>query len=315
MRQGREGAPSRIPGKDIHNSRLELCFEKKIPGLRVSEAVRHQEFVMRQRHVHDTIELFFLIEGKRFIFVEQETYSLQAGCGMLIPHNMIHKTSMADGCKPYHRNFILQLDRSIFDGLLCQLGYPGFDEFGRLYGGITAFNETEWQLILQTIEQFKQACRRGAEEEQELYAYLRLLAMNLLGSFAFSRKLSMAGSYKGDRGLGIVTTGVHKKVHDIAMYLQSHSAESLSLEALAAEFYMSKSYLTRIFRKVTGYSVVEYLNFIKIRKAQSLLKESSLSITEIAGITGFGNITYFEKVFKGSTGKSPAQYRKNAGEG
>lgn len=73
---------------------------------------------------------------------------------------------------------------------------------------------------------------------------------------------------------------------------------------------MSRSYLSRIFRKVTGFSVVEYLNFVRVRKAQELLKGSRMRITEISESTGFGNITYFERVFRSLSGQSPAQYRR-----
>lgn len=299
--------------KNIHNSRLELVFEKKIPGLRVSEAKRHQEFIMRTRHVHDTIELFFLIEGRRFVFVDQETYSLEAGMGMLINHSMIHKTSMAAGYPPDHRNFILQLDRSVFDGLLRQLGLPGFDEFGILYGGTTRFKPEEWQLIMAVIDSFKAACeeeRSRRENPQDLNAYLLLQAMELLGIFAYRRKAELSGSWKTETGTRVVNTGVHQKVHDIAMYLQNHSAENVTLEETAARFYMSKSYLTRIFRNVTGFSVVEYLTFTRVKKAQIMLRDTDTSVTAIAEAAGFGNITYFEKVFRETAGMTPKQYRK-----
>lgn len=302
--------------RNIHNSRLELVFEKKIPGLRVTEAVRHQEFIMRQRHVHATIELFFLIEGERFMFVDQETYRLRAGNAMLVNHDLIHKTSVAMGCPPNHRNFILQLDKTVFDGLLRQLGYPSFERFGSIYGGVTGFSPEDWSLILSIIGRFKDACNSSfgqKESNPELNSFLLLQALELLGIFARSRRLELADSYKPEKS-HIVASGVHQKVHDIAMYLQNNSHENLALDDIADRFFMSKSYLTRIFRNVTGFSVVEYNRFIKVRKAQSLLRDTDMTVTDIAAQTGFGNITYFEKVFKQTTGQSPAQYRKHQGE-
>ena len=108
----------------------------------------------------------------------------------------------------------------------------------------------------------------------------------------------------------VVKTGVHQKVHEVALYLQTHIHESVSLAELAQRFFMSRSYLTRSFRNVTGFSVVEYMTYIRIQKAQQLLREADRSITEIADLCGFGNITYFEKVFKTTTGHTPVQYRK-----
>ena len=260
---------------------------------RVSEALRRREYVMRSRHFHSSIELNFLIEGTRFFFVDPESYCMRAGTAMLIDHDRIHKTSLAEGYPPDHRNFILQLEREPFDGLLRQFGYPGFDEFGRIYSGACGFSREEWALIL--------------------------------GIFAGARSRGMSESYQGGRETGNsgreagpgfassadrLDSGVHQRVREIALYLQNHSAEKQELQEIAAHFYMSRAYLSRIFRKVTGFSVVEYLNFVRVRKAQELLKGSRMRITEISESTGFGNITYFERVFRSLSGQSPAQYRR-----
>ena len=95
------------------------------------------------------------------------------------------------------------------------------------------------------------------------------------------------------------------------MYLQGHTGDNVTLDEVAKQFYMSKSYLTRVFRNITGFSVIEYITYIRVRKAQQLLIDSDTSITDIADICGFGNVTYFEKVFKQMTGQTPGQYRKN----
>lgn len=65
-----------------------------------------------------------------------------------------------------------------------------------------------------------------------------------------------------------------------------------------------------MFKQITGFTVVEYLSFVRVRKAEGLLCETDLSITEIAGETGVGNVTYFERVFRTATGLAPLQYRK-----
>ncbi|SFG53931.1 helix-turn-helix transcriptional regulator [Oribacterium sp. WCC10] len=306
--------------KDIHNSRLELVFEKRIPGLRVSEAVRHQKFIMRNRHLHETIELHIIIYGQRLMFVDQETYRLVPHTAIAVNHHLIHKTSTAPNMPPDHHNFILQLDKAVFDEKFREFGLKGFDEFGDLYGGLAKFNDTEWSLIMSVIEEFKAACddeRRGMTSSMEdLHSFLYLQAIELAGIFAKSRRRDMQSKLQ-EQGIetaeqqSVVKTGVHQKVRDIAIYLQGHTGENVTLDDLAGKFYMSKSYLTRVFRNVTGFSVVEYMTYVRVRKAQQLLRDSDTSITEIAAICGFGNITYFEKVFKQMTGHSPGKYRKN----
>lgn len=302
---------------NLHNSRLELVFEKRIPGLRVSEAVRHHRFIMRSRHVHETIELHFIIEGQRLMFVDRETYRLSPHSAIVVNHNLIHKTSTAPGFPPDHHNFILQLDRSRFDQILRVAGLRGFDDFGERFNGVATFNESEWQLILSVISEFKAMCEEdkmgAAVSMEDAHAFLYLQALELASIFAKARRRLLHAELEANQKVvpeTVVKTGVHQKVHEVALYLQTHIHESVSLEELAQRFFMSRSYLTRSFRNVTGFSVVEYMTYIRIQKAQQLLRESDRSITEIADLCGFGNITYFEKVFKTTTGHTPVQYRK-----
>ena len=302
---------------NLHNSRLELVFEKRIPGLRVSEAVRHHRFIMRSRHVHDTIELHFILEGQRLMFVDRETYRLSPHSAIVVNHNLIHKTSTAPGFPPDHHNFILQLDRSRFDQILRVAGLRGFDDFGERFNGVANFNDSEWQLILSVIAEFKAMCTEdkngGTVSMEDAHAFLYLQALELASIFAKARRRLLRAELEANQKAipeTVVKTGVHQKVHEVALYLQTHIHESVSLEELAQRFFMSRSYLTRSFRNVTGFSVVEYMTYIRIQKAQQLLRESDRSITEIADLCGFGNITYFEKVFKTTTGHTPVQYRK-----
>ncbi len=302
---------------NLHNSRLELVFEKRIPGLRVSEAVRHHRFIMRSRHVHETIELHFILEGQRLMFVDRETYRLSPHSAIVVNHNLIHKTSTAPGFPPDHHNFILQLDRSRFDQILRVAGLRGFDDFGERFNGVANFNDSEWQLILSVIAEFKAMCTEdkngGTVSMEDAHAFLYLQALELASIFAKARRRLLRAELEANQKAipeTVVKTGVHQKVHEVALYLQTHIHESVSLEELAQRFFMSRSYLTRSFRNVTGFSVVEYMTYIRIQKAQQLLRESDRSITEIADLCGFGNITYFEKVFKTTTGHTPVQYRK-----
>ena len=303
---------------NLHNSRLELVFEKRIPGLRVSEAVRHHRFIMRSRHVHETIELHFILEGQRLMFVDRETYRLSPHSAIVVNHNLIHKTSTAPGFPPDHHNFILQLDRSRFDQILRVAGLRGFDDFGDRFNGVATFNDSEWRLILAVISEFKARCEEdkmgAAVSMEDAHAFLYLQALELASIFAKARRRLLHAELEANQKVvpeTVVKTGVHQKVHEVALYLQTHIHESVSLEELAQRFFMSRSYLTRSFRNVTGFSVVEYMTYIRIQKAQQLLRESDRSITEIADLCGFGNITYFEKVFKTTTGHTPVQYRKN----
>ncbi len=102
-------------------------------------------------------------------------------------------------------------------------------------------------------------------------------------------------------------------VHDATLCATTPSIliNLVKISAIATEkIILGRAYLTRIFKSITSFTVKEYLILCRIRNAKTLLQTTSLSITEIAARTGFGNITNFEKNFKSMTSMTPLQYRK-----
>ncbi len=148
---------------------------------------------------------------------------------------------------------------------------------------------------------------KGRRERYEVM--VRLLISRILLMVYRSRKKNLL------KDMPItVQTSKHGKVHEVAEYLTLHCETPESLEELAERFFISKSYLSRIFREVTGFSVNEYRNLARVRKARELLLNSEYSVTEISEVLGFESVTYFERVFKKHTDATPLKYRKEAKE-
>jgi YesN/AraC family two-component response regulator len=100
-------------------------------------------------------------------------------------------------------------------------------------------------------------------------------------------------------------------VFKVTNYIKRNCNEKLSLDALAREVYLSKSYLSSMFKEETGISLTEYITKVRIEKSKRLLTENSISISAIAKQCGFKDQSYFTKVFKKETGTSPKKYRNN----
>ena len=100
-------------------------------------------------------------------------------------------------------------------------------------------------------------------------------------------------------------------MYDIADYLSQNCEQNLSLDEIAEQFYLSKYYMCRLFKEVTGYSISEYINIHRIQKARHYLENTDLSISEITGLIGYGSMTHFEKNFKTYMNVSPLKYRKS----
>ena len=102
----------------------------------------------------------------------------------------------------------------------------------------------------------------------------------------------------------------YRTAYAIADYLSENCEQNISLEELAAHFYLSKYYVCRTFKEITGYTVTEYTNIHRIRKAKRLLEETDMSISQIAHELGYESLTYFERMFKSFMTISPLKYRK-----
>ena len=102
----------------------------------------------------------------------------------------------------------------------------------------------------------------------------------------------------------------NETVEQICAYLSANYRQKFSLTEVAAKFYLSPYYLSRLFRRVTGQSIVDYLNNRRIEAAQKLLENTELSINAVAEQTGFASAAHFRRVFREVMGSGPLQYRK-----
>ncbi|UOK64185.1 helix-turn-helix domain-containing protein [Paenibacillus sp. OVF10] len=85
---------------------------------------------------------------------------------------------------------------------------------------------------------------------------------------------------------------------EIARYMDAHYQEDLSLQQIAARFYLSREYISRKFKQQFGLNWSEYLGKLRINNAKLLLQNPSLRVAKISEMVGFQDEKYFSKVFK-----------------
>jgi len=109
---------------------------------------------------------------------------------------------------------------------------------------------------------------------------------------------------KSDKG------DIEKAVYAVSEYISTHFAEDIPLDMLSRRFAVSSGQLSRKFKAVMGIGLNEYIRYIRVLNAEKLLRNSVVSITEIAGQCGFRDSNYFSTVFKKATGVTPSHYRR-----
>jgi AraC family transcriptional regulator len=103
---------------------------------------------------------------------------------------------------------------------------------------------------------------------------------------------------------------VRKHAEQVRAYLEANLTQDLDMNAVARAASMSPFYLTRIFKQRYGVPPYRYLIELRIRYASELLRESSLSVTQVCHRSGFNSLSHFITTFRNHTGMSPSQYRR-----
>lgn len=99
-------------------------------------------------------------------------------------------------------------------------------------------------------------------------------------------------------------------VDKIQRYIREHYAEDIGRNEIAAEFFLTPEYLAKMYKKKTGVNLKDYINAYRIEQAKQMLKQEGTNISEVAGMVGFDNFSYFSTVFKKITGMTPKEYKK-----
>ena len=116
-----------------------------------------------------------------------------------------------------------------------------------------------------------------------------------------------AGPQRG--GLVRRVGSTNAAILDAVRAMEGHVSEPLSLEDLAQVAGLSPRQLNRLFAEKLGRSTMRYYRDLRLDKAQSLLRNSPLSLTEIALATGFASSSHFSRVYTESNGFPPSTYR------
>ncbi|MNB79444.1 Melibiose operon regulatory protein [compost metagenome] len=254
-------------------------------------------YSMNSNHYHYQYEIFYLFQGERNYFVKDTAYHIRPGDLVLVESNALHKTS--ESGKPNHERIVVYYSPGFFDSL----------------------RPAEKELLLAPFTQHTPVIRLNLQEqmqvEQLLYSMLdemdeqapgyTLKLQNLTAELLLYIARTV---WKRGAQPEALTSPAQRKVTEIVRHINQHYGETLQLDGIAEAFYISKSHLSRIFKKITGFGYTEYVNLIRVREAERLLRDTDWSITLVSEDCGFDSLTHFGKVFKQISGVPPREYRK-----
>lgn len=140
------------------------------------------------------------------------------------------------------------------------------------------------------------------ENDSELEAAVQKIRQRLIGRTSQNTEPAL---FRFDLEKGTKS----KYIEEAIAYIRSHYAEEITVGACAEAISLSEGYLSRLFKKETGYTFNGYLAAYRIHVAMRLLRDHHMKVYEVAPLVGYLDTNYFSTLFKKSVGISPSEYQ------
>ncbi|KGQ71611.1 hypothetical protein A1D23_06570 [Chelonobacter oris] len=246
-----------------------------------------QEYFPRLMHKHDDrVEIVFIVKGKGSHLIGNEKYQTKAGDILIFNQGVLHDevAEIGSDMTVYCCGINGLKIKGKKQNCLLDLEYPAVLQSGQYAPRINTILD-----IMDT--QIKHNLHAGTEICRYLLAALITIILQLP-----QKNIKMQNN-------------TLVLIRQVKQYIDSHYWEAISLSAVAQQFNINPYYLSHLFKRNTGFSLIQYTLRRRIGEAQSLLINTGYSVTQIATLVGYDNINYFSTVFTKMIGISPSAYR------
>lgn len=251
-------------------------------------------------HIHDCYEIYYSISGGKQFLIDNCFYDIREGDIFLINQFESHYLSQIDSQK--HERIILSIDPEYLKSISTEttdlnrcFHFRGTDMPHRMH--LTA---EEQNRFLYYIHKFSSTSGLG-EDILDKAVFLELMVFL---NRAFDTRCRNTEETAAEE-----TSRHHAQVDDILSYINTHIQDDLSLDGLSEHFYLSSSYICRIFKAATGTTINKYITAKRITLSKSLLSQG-YSVNEACEACGFNDYSNYLKAFTKAVGISPKKYAR-----
>ena len=246
----------------------------------------------KSKHYHDCHEIIFVTQGAAEFTTGFRNYHAKAGD--LILFSRFEEHSVVSRTEDYRR-YVLQIAPDI----------PADPALGRVFSVLFNRPESFENLLCCGAEapEIEHICALLLKEQGSTASFredmLNLLTQQLL-TLLCRHAPSLSAAFRENS---------FETVRHIQRRMERSCGESYLLEDLAAEYGFSASHLSHLFKRITGTSVMGYLQSCRIAAAKKQLAETTLSVGTVAELCGFGDASNFSRTFRTFTGMTPTTFR------
>lgn len=265
---------------------------------------RHYEIGM---HGHEFIEVNVVLRGRGRHYMQDASFATTAGDVFVIPPRVRHGYVQEQTLDVYHLLLHPQFIRAHQTELRTLPGYLLFFSVEPFYRAETRFRyglklkPGPHHRVVALLDMIRQEVVEAKSPQDQVAEPLTLGLIALLCRF-----------YADQHTVTKRDGGFHPNTHAMRSVIELVAArygEKLNLDDLARAARVQKNYFCRIFHRITGLTPMKYVTQYRLNVARRLLRESSLTITQIAYETGFCDAAHFSRQFTRSFGHPPSRLR------
>ena len=247
-------------------------------------------------HFHNLIEIGYCHYGAGELVIEEDQYRFGAGMVSCIPANFLHVTKS----DTHVRAFWEYLYISPAD-ILKQQGKP-MQETRNI---IDAVNRSAFFIKVEENPIFVTLIRAIFEEMQNKNAYYR----ECVGGLAYTLLYEIA-RFNGRGNVQSCGKNNSLQLENAIEYVERNYPNNFKIADLANECHMSETHFRRVFQEKMNMTPVEYVNFVRVKKACELIDKTDISMEDVAEKVGFITPSTFNRNFRRIIGTSPYQWKK-----
>lgn len=275
-------------------SSCKQAMEKCMSDQRFAVAHLYKEERTMDMHVHDCYEVYYSISGGKQFLIDNKLYEITPGDVFVINQYESHYLSQID--KMVHERIVLSIHPDYVKRL--STGETDLSECftkrDKSFSHRLSLSKEQQQRFLYLIDKITSA-NDFAHDVIEESAFLELL---VLLNFVQKKELDKTP---------IPDSKYSKLADEILSYINQNINSQIRIDAIATHFFLSESYVCRLFKKQTGTTVNKYVSARRITIAKAALDEGK-SVSEAYEQSGFSDYSSFFKAFTKTVGISPKKY-------
>ena len=246
-------------------------------------------------HFHDEIELLIVTDGKMICTVGDKDYEILSGEAAFINSRVPHSTVTAESSS----TGLIQVNLDAFSDDKSSKYLSRFINSSENSILIFKSGNKDTELLCGYLEKIIQ------EYQDKDNAYDIYIKANIYNVLAFLYRNKVLINVESN-----LDTRLLEKVMPALEYVNNNYNEPITLETISCLLNLDQFYFCRLFKKATKSTFTEYLNFVRVCKAEKILTETTKNVMEVSLDVGFSSVSYFNRTFKKIKNCTPTNYRK-----